>query len=428
MDSNGASVSVANLSGASDVSGLAAAPSGNIVAIGRFAGTSLLGTTVTNRGSDDVYVAEINAAGTAQWVKTFGYIYADMPGGVAVSRSGDVYVAATVNGGVVLDGQFVAANSTEAALLVKLIDPASSQLPVVTNQPNGTVSYLGGQASLSVQATSSVPVTYQWFRDGVAIVGQTSATLNIASVRPSDDANYYVEVTNQYGTVRSDSVHLIVQGDAPVVVTTIAGTNAPGFVDSTVASVVRFAGPDSPAIQGDGVIVIPDGGNNAIRLLEPNGTVGTLAGKGTAGLTNGPASVAYFNVPLAVALNSAWDIFVADASNNVVRKISATGTRAVTTYAGMGEKGFQDGAAAQAKFNFPNDLVCDPDGNLFVTEFEGNRVRKITTDGTVSTYAGTGQAGYRDGVAGQAMFNQPAGIARDGVGNLYVTEWVNQTI
>jgi hypothetical protein len=138
--------------------------------------------------------------------------------------------------------------------------------------------------------------------------------------------------------------------------------------------------------------------------------------------------VAYFNVPIAVAINSAWDIFVADGYNNVIRKISAVGARTVTTYAGTGEKGFQDGAAAQAKFSFPNDLVCDPEGNVYVTEFEGNRVRKITPDGVVSTYAGTGVAGYNDGAALQAMFNQPAGIARDATGNLYVTEWNNHTI
>lgn len=427
-DTDGNFRTAGKVTGAINITKIVAPTTGAPLLTGRFEGTNVMSVKVENQGVSDIYLASVGSTGVPNWVKTFGYVFGDDQASIAATAAGEIYASATIQGGVIFDGTFVSGSGNADVILLKLNDSSVSSIPVIAAQPTSVATYFGSQIGLSVTVTSPASVSYQWFRDGLKINGATSATLTIGSVRPSDDGNYYVEVTNQYGTVRSDSVHLIVRGDAPVVVTTLAGTNVSGFVDSANPTAVRFYSPDSPAIQNDGTVVIPDAGNHAIRLLEPNGTVGTLAGKGTAGLTNGPASAAYFNVPIATAINAAWDVYVADGYNNVIRKISAAGARTVATYAGSGEKGFQDGAAAQAKFSFPNDLVCDPEGNLFVTEFEGHRVRKITPDGVVSTYAGTGVAGYKDGAAAQAMFNQPAGIARDGFGNLYVTEWVNHTI
>jgi hypothetical protein len=428
IDANGNILSGGNLPWPITITKVVGTPAGNILLSGSFAGTLLFGQTAINQGNNDVFVAQFSKSGVFQWAKTLGYIYADSPGGVAAGPLGEFYVAATVLNGVILDGQFVSGTGNPDALLAKLVDVNSSQYPRVVAQPVGAASYFGGEATILAVVSSLTPVTYQWFRNGFAIPGQTSASLTIPSVRPSDDASYYVEVTNQYGTVRSDSVHLIVRGEAPIVVTTLAGTNVAGFKDSADPRAARYFAPDSPAIQNDGTIVVPDAGNHAVRLIDPSGAVGTLSGNGTAGLDNGPASVATFNVPIGAAISAGWDIFIADGFNNVVRKINALGTRSVSTYAGTGEEGFQNGAAAQAKFSFPNDLVCAPDGTLFVTEFTGHRVRMITTDGTVSTFAGTGVAGFKDGPGGQAQFNEPAGIARDAAGNLYVTEWLNHTI
>ncbi len=428
VESNG-SMAVANLAGVAEVSRVAASSSGNVVITGKFTGASVLNTTVANRGLDDVFVAEINNSGLAQWVKSLGYIYSDIPGSVAVANSGAVYVAAMVNSGVMLDNNFVSGGSSRDVLLAKLIDSSISQIPTLNKQPSGVVSYFGGQASFTVQSSSSVPVTYQWFRDGVPINLQTSPTLTFASVRLSDDANYYVEITNQYGKIRSDSVRLIVKGEAPVVVTTLAGTNIPGFVDSTIPKNVRFTSPNSLAVLGDGSVLIPDAGNHLVRILEPNGTVGTYAGKGLPpALLNGPASAAYFNIPIAVAVDAGWDVFVADSGNNVIRRISPFGARTVTTFAGSGGNGLKNGTAAEAQFNFPNDLVVDPSGNLFVTEFNNHTVRKITKEGVVTTFAGTGAPGHHDGPGAGAQFNGPAGIARDNVGNLFVTDWENRVI
>jgi hypothetical protein len=403
--------------------------SGNIYVLGLYRGTlTLNGISFGSKGDSDIFVGKFTSGGTLIWGKSAGGVFADDVGQIALGPNGSVFIAGTVHENASFDSIFFDGKGGGDAFVAKLSDPALSDLPVLTAQPTGGSSYFGGQITISVAATSSTPLTYKWFRNGFAMSGQTSATLTIPSVRPSDDASYYVEVTNQYGTVRSDSVHLIVRGEAPVVVTTLAGTNVGGFKDSADPRGARFFAPDSPAIQNDGTIVVPDAGNHAVRLIDPSGAVGTLSGKGTAGLDNGPASVATFNVPIGAAISAGWDIFIADGFNNVVRKINALGTRSVSTYAGTGEEGFQNGGAAQAKFSFPNDLVCAPDGTLFVTEFTGHRVRMITTDGTVSTFAGTGVAGFKDGPGGQAQFNEPAGIARDAAGNLYVTEWLNHTI
>jgi hypothetical protein len=412
---------------------------GRVVAIGASASSAILGNNVTNRGSDDVYVARLgitNSVGAvsvvSDWVKTIGYIYADAPGGVAV-RGVEIYAAATVTGGVILNNNFLSGSGNSDALLFKILSapptpPDPKTVPVITTQPVGVAAYWGTSTSFYIGAVIPGDASFQWFHDGVPIAGKTSVFLYINNVTGSDEGDYYVEITNRNGTIRSSAAKLVVAGDGPITVSTIAGTPTAGFQDSTSSDLVKFYSPNSPAIRSDGVVIIADASNNAIRLLEPNGTVGTLAGHPQAGLVNGPASSAAFNLPIAVAVNASWDVFVADGFNHVVRKISGFGAHTVTTYAGTGEAGFRDGPAAQAQFNFPNDLVVDPEGNVYVSEFFGHRVRKITPDGNVSTFAGTGVAGFRNGPGIQAQFNGIGGIARDSAGNLFVTEWNNFVI
>jgi sugar lactone lactonase YvrE len=116
-------------------------------------------------------------------------------------------------------------------------------------------------------------------------------------------------------------------------------------------------------------------------------------------------------------------IFVADTGNNRIRKISADNPRQVFSIAGSGLPGYLDGVGASAQFNFPNDLVMDQTGNLYVTEFNNHTIRKITPNGAVSTFVGNGRPGFADGPREVAQLSQPAGIAIDKQGNIYVTEW-----
>jgi sugar lactone lactonase YvrE len=129
-----------------------------------------------------------------------------------------------------------------------------------------------------------------------------------------------------------------------------------------------------------------------------------------------------------VALDAAGDVLVADADNHRIRRIVSAGVRTVTTVAGSGTPDLKNGASAQASFNFPNDLVVDSAGNVFLIEFSNHTVRRIARDGEVFTFAGNGTPGYADGRGTAARFNQPAGIALDAAGNLYVTEWSNHRV
>ncbi|OCX52754.1 hypothetical protein BEL04_14180 [Mucilaginibacter sp. PPCGB 2223] len=154
--------------------------------------------------------------------------------------------------------------------------------------------------------------------------------------------------------------------------------------------------------------------------------VSTLAGDGARGMTNGPGNTARFYEPYGVATDAAGNVYVADASNNMIRKITPAGL--VSTLAGNGTIGYKDGDGAMAQFNYPHGLAVDAAGNVFVAEAGGNMIRKITPDGIVSTLAGNGNAGFVNGTGAQAEFNFPADIAIDAAGNLFVTDGNNKCI
>lgn len=121
------------------------------------------------------------------------------------------------------------------------------------------------------------------------------------------------------------------------------------------------------------------------------------------------------------------DIYVGDIVNNCIRKITVS-TGMVSTFAGTGQQGLSNGPAVSATFYFPCGLAFDSKGDLFVAELKNNTIRKIATDGTVSTYAGTGQKGSTDGAAAAASFSQPIGLVVDGSGNVFVADEYNNEI
>jgi sugar lactone lactonase YvrE len=162
--------------------------------------------------------------------------------------------------------------------------------------------------------------------------------------------------------------------------------------------------------------------------VDPSGATVTHAGQNSPGYVDGPGTSAKFNFPLSLTVEKSLDVLVGDFENHRIRRVSSFGLRNVSTVAGSGVKGYKDGPALEAQFNSPNDVVVDASGNIFVTEFNNHTVRKITPGGTVSTFAGNGTAGWQDGVGTAARFNQPGGMAIDPSGNLYVTEYTGQRI
>jgi sugar lactone lactonase YvrE len=156
-------------------------------------------------------------------------------------------------------------------------------------------------------------------------------------------------------------------------------------------------------------------------------TVTTFAGNGAAGFANGQGAAASFSQPGGITTDSQGNVYVSDSFNNVIRKITPDGT--VSTFAGNGNIGYIDGPVASAEFYGPQGLAFDSKGNLCVSDLGNNVIRKISPAGVVSTYAGIGSAGYVDGAAlTLASFNNPSGLTVDAADNIYVADRGNNVV
>ena len=204
------------------------------------------------------------------------------------------------------------------------------------------------------------------------------------------------------------------------VVSTLAGNGTPGFADGIAAN-AEFDGPNGVAIDLAGNVYIGDNHNSRVRKYKTDGNVITAAGNGVYGFVDGIASNAEFRNPQGVDVDVQGNVYVADASNNCIRKITPSGI--VSTVAGNGIAGYVDGNGANAEFNHPVRVNVDKNGILYVSDIVNNRIRKITSDGVVSTFAGNGVAGYADGTVLNAEFNAPDGVAFDTLGNIYVADY-----
>ena len=206
------------------------------------------------------------------------------------------------------------------------------------------------------------------------------------------------------------------------VVTTYVGSSTKGFADGP-GDQAKFNGPLGMACDAEGNLYVADEGNHRIRKITPGRVVTTVAGSGAEGQADRPALLATFNGPTDVAVHPVTgNVAVADLRNHRIRWIVfMTGGVHVFTLAGS-TKGFKDGPSDTAEFNFPCSVAYDADGNLYVADMCNDRVRKITPDHTVSTFAGTGAAGHQDGAGSQATFNQPIAVACDGVGSVVVAD------
>ncbi|MCK5277433.1 MAG: gluconolactonase, partial [Cyclobacteriaceae bacterium] len=210
-----------------------------------------------------------------------------------------------------------------------------------------------------------------------------------------------------------------------VFVNTLAGDGNAGFVNGTGAS-AQFNGASRMAINSSGEIVLADFNNHSIRLINTKNEVSTIAGDGTSGLVNGVASNARFARPFGVAIDNSGNIFIADFDNHVIRKISTSNI--VSTYAGTGQAGFANGSAGVAAFNGPIDVAVDASGNVYVADLNNHAIRKIDINGNVTTLAGNGTAGLVDGKGSTARFNNPIGLGVDNSNNIYVADLANHAI
>lgn len=250
------------------------------------------------------------------------------------------------------------------------------------------------------------------------------------------------------------------------------GTGRPGASNGGFGGAVSFKNPTGLAVDDDGNLYVADSGNNLLRKITPKGVASTLAqfapnngrtvstqgvavaGDGTVfvsdpalnqilrvtgagkvsllsgvkegGSLNGPVKMASFLQPQGLAVDPAGVLYVADTGNNCIRRITPDGR--VSTLAGTGVPGDRDGSATEAQFDRPYGLAVDHDGNLFVTETVGNKIRRVAPDGSVVTVAGTGETGTADGRGNRASFDGPRGILVAEDGSLYVADSLNARI
>ena len=250
--------------------------------------------------------------------------------------------------------------------------------------------------------------------------GTAARFLGPTGVTADGAGNWYV-ADNGNSTIRKVT--------AGGVVTTLAGAAGQAGSADITGSAARYFSPRSVAVDDAGNVYVADTYNCTIRKVTSDGGVTTLAGSvGQAGSADGTNSSAQFNHPFGVAVDNLGNVYVADTYNSTIRLVTSNGV--VTTLAGSaGQLGSADGTGAEAQFNYPSSLAVDDAGNVYVADTYNCTIRKVTAAGKVTTLAGSaGQPGSADGTGGTAQFEEPNGVTVDLAGNLYVADSGNNLV
>ena len=276
------------------------------------------------------------------------------------------------------------------------------------------------------QTSSSPAYTFATLAGKTGVVNTTTETVALGEWKPGSvavDAQGNIYFTDMRGQV-------VCRMTQAGVITVIAGKRDEiGSADGK-GSDARFRFPQGIAVDTNGVIYVADAGNDTIRRITRDGVVSTVAGKARIpGAVDGAGNDARFNYPCDIALDNSGTLYVADLYNFLIRKVTPEGS--VTTLAGQaGQNEHADGSAQKAKFESPTGIAVDHSGNVYVADTLINCIRKISPDGWVTTIAG--RSGYKlgqaDGRGNAALFSHPFGLATDVTGNIYVADLENHSV
>jgi uncharacterized protein (TIGR03437 family) len=360
-----------------------------------------------------------------------------LPMGVAVDKSGNVYIAdtgdntirevttdgyiATIVGDSYPSYQGNAGLATKAELHgpedvavdssgnIYIADTQNAYIRKVTS--DGNINYIAGDGSIGYTGDGG-------YATSAGLIAPFALTLD-------SSGNVYFAENGDSRIRKIDAKSLNIS--------TVAGNGAPGFSgDGSDPTKAQMNSPTGVAVDSAGNLYIADSLNRRIRKVASGGSISTYAGNGTFSYSGdgGAAIQAQLNTPQGVAADAAGNLYVADTLNNVVRRVSTNGT--ISNFAGNGGAGSSgDGSAATgAQLNGPQGLAVDAAGNLFIADTMNAKVRKVSTGGVISTVAGSGTPGYGGdgGAATSAQLNLPAGVAVDSSGNLYIADFGNSRV
>lgn len=337
-------------------------------------------------------------------------------GGAAPGDLGPVTVTSATTAVAELNVSPTAALAPRTARVVTTL--AGSNNEEAVSLVNGlTVAAVAAPGSAAARVTTLAGVAGA---AGLADGGASQARFNNLSglaVGP-DDAIYVSDAGNHcVRVVRAQP------GATTYTVATLAGDGTAGYADGPANS-ARFNNPQGIAVDERGVVYVADTDNHRIRRIAPDGTVTTIAGDGVPGFVNGPGTQARFNSPRGVAVDVAGNVYVADTGNAAVRRINTNGE--VSTLAGDGSIGATD--SPNARFDGVTGVAVDGEQvYVYLADTGNHRIRRLDATNTVITIAG-GERGFADGSAAQARFAEPVSLALDGAGKLIVTDSINSLV
>ncbi len=279
--------------------------------------------------------------------------------------------------------------------------------------------------ALRAQSNYATPYAFSTLAGSAGVIGSTDGAGSAA--RFSSPAGLAVDGGgNVY--VADYNNHTIRKITPAGVASTFAGAAGVSGSTNGPTNAARFFGPAGMAFDAGGNMYVAEYSNHLIRKITPAGTVSALAGATSIGAADGNGSSARFFDPEGVAVDRSGNVYVADTGNHTIRKITPAGD--VSTLAGLAlTQGSADGTGAAARFIFPISITIDASDNLYVADYGNHLIRKITPAGVVSTLAGGATlAGSTDGTGTAARFNNPNGVAVDAAGNVFVVERINQLV